>query len=59
MTQEVILALQAGLPGEPLLPRLSVEDSRAWLQKNVWNLSVCADQNVEEILGFEDEGLFS
>ena len=57
MTQEAILALQAGLPGEPLLPRPSVEDTRAWLQQNVWNLPVGDDRSVEEILGFGDDGL--
>ena len=33
-----ILALAAGLPGEPPPQRPDVETSRHWLQRQIWNL---------------------
>jgi plasmid stability protein len=35
MNQEAILALQAGLPGEPMSHRPSLEQSRLWLEQQV------------------------
>ena len=57
MTHEAILALQAGLPGEPLAVRPTMEESRRWLEEQVWSLPVLDGRSAEEILGYGDDGL--
>lgn len=57
MTQEAILALQAGLGAEPPQPRPGVEEMVAWLEANVWNLPVVDQRSSDEILGYGDDGL--
>jgi plasmid stability protein len=57
MNQEAILALEAGLPGEPAPLRPSVEESRRWLEQQVWSLPVLDGRSAEEILGYGDDGL--
>jgi len=59
MNQEAILALQAGLPGEPMSQRPSLEQSRLWLEQQVWTLPVLDQRSGEEILGYGDDGLCS
>ena len=55
--QEAILALKAGLPGEPKPQRPTLEQSRLWLEQQVWTLPVLDDRSAEEILGYGDDGL--
>ena len=57
MNQEAILALEAGLPGEPLAVRPSMEESRRWLEDQVWSLPVLDGRSAEEILGCGVDGL--
>ena len=57
MNQEAILALAAGLPGEPPPQRPDVETSRHWLQWQIWNLPLQDPRSAEAILGFGDDGL--
>jgi len=57
MNQEAILALEAGLPVEPVAKRPTTEESRRWLQEQVWALPVLDDRSAEEILGYGDDGL--
>ena len=57
MNQEAILALEAGLPGEPMAPRPTLEQSRLWLEQQVWTLPVLDDRSAEDILGYGDDGL--
>jgi hypothetical protein len=57
MNQEAILALDAGLPGEPMAPRPTLEESRLWLKQQVWTLTVLDNRNAEELLGYGDDGL--
>ena len=57
MNQEAILALAAGLPGEPAPQRPDVETSRHWLQRQIWNLPLQGRRSAEAILGFGDDGL--
>jgi plasmid stability protein len=57
MNQEAILALEAGLPGEPKPQRPTLEQSRLWLEQQVWTLPVLDDRSAEEILGYGDDGL--
>ena len=59
MNQEAILALEAGLPGEPVQPRPTAEESRSWLQQQVWSLPVLDERSAEEVLGYGDDGLCS
>jgi plasmid stability protein len=59
MTQEAILALEAGLP-EPKRPaRPEVQDTLAWLEREVWTLPQLNPRSAEEILGYADDGLWS
>ena len=57
MNQEAILALEAGLPGEPIPQRPTAAESRRWLEQQVWTLPVLDDRSAEEILGYGDDGL--
>jgi len=57
MNQEAILALEAGLPGEPIPQRPTADESRHWLEQQVWTLPVLDDRSAEEILGYGDDGL--
>jgi hypothetical protein len=57
MNQEAILALEAGLPGEPMAPRSTLEQSRLYLEQQVWSLTVLDNRSAEEILGHGDDGL--
>jgi plasmid stability protein len=57
MNQEAILALEAGLLGEPLALRPSMDESRRWLEEQVWSLPVLDGRSAEAILGYGDDGL--
>jgi hypothetical protein len=57
MNQEAILALEAGLPGEPIPQRPTAAESRRWLEQQVWTLPVLDDRSAEEILGYGDDSL--
>ena len=57
MNQEAILALEAGLPGGPMTARPTLEQSRLWLEQQVWTLPVLDDRSAEDILGYGDDGL--
>lgn len=57
MNQEAIVALAAGLPGEPPPQRPDVETSRHWLQRQIWNLPLQDTRSAEAVLGFGDDGL--
>jgi plasmid stability protein len=51
MNQEAIPSLEAGLPGEPVAERPTLEESRRWLEEQVWSLPVLDGRSAEEILG--------
>ncbi len=57
MNQEAILSLEAGLPGEPVAVRPSMEESRRWLEEQVWSLPVLDGRSAEAIPGYGDDGL--
>ena len=57
MNQEAILALEAGLPESPMPQRPTLEQSRRWLEQQVWTLPVLDDRSAEEILCYGDDGL--
>lgn len=57
MNQEVILAMEAGLPGQPAPSRPTAEESRRWLAEQVWSLPLLAERSADEILGYGDDGL--
>lgn len=54
MNQEAILALETGLPGEPIPQRPTLEESKRWLEQMVWSLPVQDDRSAEEFLGYGD-----
>jgi hypothetical protein len=51
MNQEAILALEAGLPGVPAQPRPSPEQTRRWLEQQVWTLPLLDPRGADAILG--------
>lgn len=57
MNQEAILALEAGLPEAPMAQRPTLQESRRWLEQQVWSLPVLDQRQAEEILGYGDDGL--
>ena len=57
MNQEAILALEAGLPGQPSPQRPTAEESRRWLEDQVWALPVLDGRSADEIVGYGDDGL--
>ena len=57
MNQEAILALEAGLPESPIPQRPTLEESKRWLEQQVWTLPVLDNRSAEEILGYGDDGL--
>ncbi len=57
MNEQAILALEAGLPGEPPPQRPDVEASRRWLEEQVWSLPLKDPRRAEDILGYGDDGL--
>lgn len=57
MNQEAILALEAGLPGPPAPSRPTAEESRRWLEEQVWSLPLLDERGAEEILGYGNDGL--
>jgi antitoxin VapB len=59
MTQEAILALEAGLAQPNRPPRPSVEDTLAWLEREVWTLPQLDRRSADEILGYGNDGLCS
>jgi plasmid stability protein len=57
MNQEAILALEAGLPGQPAPSRPTAEESRRWLEEQVWTLPLLDERSADDILGYGDDGL--
>ena len=57
MNQEAILALEAGLPGQPPPERPTAEESRRWLEEQVWALPLLDARSADEIVGYGDDGL--
>ncbi|MEB3195135.1 MAG: hypothetical protein VKO19_08455 [Cyanobacteriota bacterium] len=57
MNQEAILALEAGLPSTPIPRRPTLEESRRWLEQEVWSLPVRDERGADDILGYGDDGL--
>lgn len=59
MNQEAILALDAGLPRQPVPRRPTAEGSRRWLEQQVCSLPVHDERSSDVILGYGDDGLCS
>jgi hypothetical protein len=57
MNQEAIVALDTGLPGVFPPNRPGVEESRGWLEREIWSLPVRDPRSADEILGYDDDGL--
>jgi len=59
MTQEAIVSLEVGLAGQKAQPaRPSLEETLAWLQREVWSLPVLDRRSDDEILGYNANGHF-
>lgn len=59
MTQEAIVSLAVGLTGQEVQSnRPSIEETLAWLQRNVWSLPVLDRRTDDEILGYNAHGHF-
>jgi hypothetical protein len=50
---------EAGLPEPQRPPRHEVEDTLAWLEREVWTLPQLDPRSAEAILGYGDDGLWS
>jgi antitoxin VapB len=58
MTQEAISLLESGLrvPAAPIKP--SPDEVKDWLRREVWTLSVLDKRSADDILGYNEHGLF-
>lgn len=58
MNQEAISLLEAGLRVPTLPSKPSAEEVREWLRREVWSLPVLDDRHPDEVLGYNEHGLF-
>jgi plasmid stability protein len=59
MTQEAIVSLEVGLAGQEVQSkRPSIEETLAWLKRDVWTLPVLDRRTEDEILGYNAHGHF-
>jgi plasmid stability protein len=58
LTQEAISVLESGLRAATPPPRPAPETVEDWLRREVWTLPVLDDRSPDEILGYNDDGLF-
>jgi plasmid stability protein len=59
MTQEAILSLEAALDADATpATRPSVEETLDWLRREVWTLPVLDARSEDEILGYNEQGIF-
>jgi hypothetical protein len=58
MTQEAIALLETGLrqPAAPAKP--SPDEVKDWLRREVWSLPILDARSAEDILGYNEHGLF-
>lgn len=58
MDQEAISLLEAGLRAPSALPKPSAHEVKDWLRREVWTLPVLDGRNPDDILGYNEHGLF-
>jgi hypothetical protein len=57
MSQGANQATEANQPGVPAPERPTADESRRWLEQQVWTLPVLDERSADEILGYGDGGL--
>ena len=59
MTQEAIASLRCTLDDQvPRPPKPAVDDTLAWLRREVWSLPVLDHRDEDDILGYNADGRF-
>lgn len=58
VNQEALSVLEAALPPLNVAPKPSVEETFNWLRTEVWTLPTLDDRHPDEILGYNEHGLF-
>jgi hypothetical protein len=58
MTQEAISLLESGLRISPPPAKPSADEVKDWLRREVWTLPVLDTRDSDEILGYNEHGLF-
>lgn len=58
MTQEAISLLESGLRAAPTPAKPSVDEIKDWLRREVWTLPLLDARTDDEILGYNEHGLF-
>jgi hypothetical protein len=57
MSQGANQATEANQPGVPAPERPTADESRRWLEQQVWTLPLLDERSADEILGYGDAGL--
>jgi hypothetical protein len=57
MSQGTNQATETNQPGLPAPERPTADESRRWLEQQVWTLPVLDERSADEILGYGDAGL--
>ena len=57
MNQDTNQPTEANQPGVPTPERPTAEESRRWLEQQVWTLPLLDARGADEILGYGDAGL--
>ena len=58
VNQEALSVLEAALAPVDDAPKPKVEETLDWLRQEVWTLPVLDGRNPDEIIGYNDRGLF-
>ena len=58
INQEALNMLEAALPPLVNESKPSLEETLNWLRKEVWTLPVLDDRHPDEILGYNEHGIF-
>jgi hypothetical protein len=58
MSQGANQATEANQPGVPAPERPTADESRRWLEQHVWTLPLLDERSADEILGYDDAGLY-
>ncbi len=58
VNQEAMNVLEAALAPLDDMPKPSVEETLDWLRREVWTLPMLDNRNSDEIIGYNEHGLF-
>jgi len=58
LNQEALNVLEAALARLEIAPKPSVEETLNWLRREVWTLPILDGRNPDDIIGYNEHGLF-